>query len=408
MRSPGGQPLANLLDYMVRHNTAANLLLAIMLIGGIAAGLKIRTQFFPDIVRDTVRVTVNWPGAGPEDMDRAVVEVLGPQLLAINGVEEAGSTAREGTATIALEFETGWDMGRATDDVKASVDLARSNLPDGAEEPEVVRGVYRDRVTNVVFYGPVDINQLSRYAEDLQTRLFRQGVTRVEIMGVSDPILRVTASEAALVRYNLTLRDIASVLQAEMETTPAGEVADGSARLRTGQTRRSEKELGEIVLRSPAQGEKLTLRTVTNIQTEGVESGKAYYHKGQPAVLVRVDRSAEGDTISIQKIVEETVADLQSTLPSGVVVRLVQTRSQAIIDRLQEENRKAYLILNKIDIVAKVLFGTIKKAIKRLGAEVAPDIELVVGVVRLEATDAGMVGIAVFAHVGSPWKIADA
>ncbi len=334
MRSPGGQPLANLLDYMVRHKTAANLLLAIMLIGGIAAGLKIRTQFFPDIVRDTVRVTVNWPGAGPEDMDRAVVEVLGPQLLAINGVEEAGSTAREGTATIALEFETGWDMGRATDDVKASVDLARSNLPDGAEEPEVVRGVYRDRVTNVVFYGPVDINQLSRYAEDLQTRLFRQGVTRVEIMGVSDPILRVTASEAALVRYNLTLRDIASVLQAEMETTPAGEVADGSARLRTGQTRRSEKELGEIVLRSPAQGEKLTLRTVTNIQTEGVESGKAYYHKGQPAVLVRVDRSAEGDTISIQKTVEETVADLQSTLPSGVVVRLVQTRSQAIIDRL--------------------------------------------------------------------------
>lgn len=334
MRSPGGPRFASFLDYMVRHRTAANLLLALMLIAGLAAGTQIRTQFFPDFVREEVDVDVSWPGAGPDDLDRSVVEILGPQLLAINGVDEATSVSREGRASINLEFEDGWDMGQATDEVKAAVDQARSSLPDGIEEPVVSRGVYRDRVTDVVIYGPVDIDQLARFAEDLQTVLFRGGVTRVSIQGLANPIIRINVGESMLVRHDLSLREIADVVSAEMETTPAGDVSGSGARLRTGQTRRSEQELGEIVLKAPSQGEKLQLRTVADIVTEGVESGRAYYHKGVPAVVLRVDRSAQGDTISIQRDVERITASFQETLPEGVVVQLTRTRSQNIIDRM--------------------------------------------------------------------------
>ncbi|MBG6164834.1 multidrug efflux pump subunit AcrB [Labrenzia sp. EL_195] len=334
MRSPGGPRFASFLDYMVRHRTAANLLLALMLIAGLAAGTQIRTQFFPDFVREEVDVDVSWPGAGPDDLDRSIVEILGPQLLAINGVDEATSVSREGRASINLEFEDGWDMGQATDEVKAAVDQARSSLPDGIEEPVVSRGVYRDRVTDVVIYGPVDMDQLARFAEDLQTVLFRGGVTRVSIQGLANPIIRINVGESMLVRHDLSLREIADVVSAEMETTPAGDVSGSGARLRTGQTRRSEQELGEIVLKAPSQGEKLQLRTVADIVTEGVESGRAYYHKGVPAVVLRVDRSAQGDTISIQRDVERITASFQETLPEGVVVQLTRTRSQNIIDRM--------------------------------------------------------------------------
>lgn len=334
MRSPGGPRFASFLDYMVRHRTAANLLLALMLLAGIAASTQIRTQFFPDFVREEVEVRVAWPGAGPEDLDRSVVEILGPQLLAINGVDEATSVAREGSVRIELEFEDDWDMGQATDEVKAAVDQARSSLPEGIEEPVVTRGSYRDRVTNVVIYGPVDVDQLARFAEDLQTQMFRQGVTRVEIQGLADPIIRINVGEDALIRHDMTLAEIADIVSAEMETTPAGDVSGGSARLRTGQTRRSEQELGEIVLKAPSQGEKLQLRSVADIVTEGVESGRAYYHKGMPAVVLRVDRSAQGDTISIQRAVEKIAEEFQETLPDGVVVQLTNTRSQNIIDRM--------------------------------------------------------------------------
>ena len=334
MRSPGGPRFASFLDYMVRHRTAANLLLALMLLAGIAASTQIRTQFFPDFVREEVNVNITWSGAGPEDLDRSVVEILGPQLLAINGVDEATSVAREGSVRINLEFEDDWDMGQATDEVKAAVDQARSSLPDGIEEPVISRGVYSDRVTDIVIYGPVDIDQLARFAEDLQTILFRQGVTRVSLQGLADPIIRINVGEAMLVRHDLTLSDVADIVSAEMETTPSGDVSGGSARLRTGQTRRSEQELGEIVLKAPSQGEKLQLRSVADIVTEGIESGRAYYHNGMPAVVLRVDRSAQGDTISIQRAVEKITAEYQESLPDGVVVQMTRTRSQAIIDRM--------------------------------------------------------------------------
>ncbi len=334
MKSSIGSEFSSFFDYMVRHRTAANLLLAFMLLGGIAAGLKIRTQYFPDIVNESVKVSVTWSGAGPEDMDRAVVELLGPQLLAVEGVEEASSIAREGSASITLEFETDFDMGQAVDDVKAALDQGRSSLPEGVEEPTVTRSGFSDRVTNVVIYGPVDPDQLARYAEDLQTELFREGVTRVSIDGVADPVIRINTSEAMLIRHDLSLRDIAAVVEAEMETTPAGDIAGGSARLRTGQTRRSEEELGEIVLRSPAEGEKLQLRAVADIFTEGRESGKAFSHKGMPAVELKVRRDATGDTIKIQRQVEAVVAKIQGQLPEGVVVQLTETRAQNIIDRL--------------------------------------------------------------------------
>lgn len=334
MRSPGGPRFASFLDYMVRHRTAANLLLAVMLLAGIAASSQIRTQYFPDFVIERVSVNVSWPGAGPEDMDRAVTEVLGARLFAINGVEEASAVAREGRASIDLEFEDGWDMGQATDEVKAAVDQVRSSLPEGIEEPTVTRTVYRDRVTNIVLFGPVSIDQLSQFAEDLQSRLFQQGITRVSIQGTADPVLRVNVQEADLIRHDISLREIADALEGDIDTVPAGDVTGGGARLRTGVTRRSEADLADVLIRSPGQGEKLYLRDIGTIDTEGVETGRAYFHKGEPAILVRVDRSAEGDTIRIQRAVERVVASFQDTLPKGVVVQLTQTRSQNIIDRL--------------------------------------------------------------------------
>ena len=69
-----------ILSYFARHKTAANLLLLVLLAAGIAAFPRMRTQFFPDVIIDTVTVSVNWDGAGAEDVDQAIMQVLEPAL----------------------------------------------------------------------------------------------------------------------------------------------------------------------------------------------------------------------------------------------------------------------------------------------------------------------------------------
>ena len=169
-----GNLAGGVLSYFTRHRTAANLLLVILIVLGLAAFPRMRAQFFPDIIIDNVSVNVTWSGAGAEDVDTAIVQVLEPVLLAVEGVEGSFANSSEGRASITLDFEPNWNMARATDDVQVAVDAVTS-LPEDADDPTVRRGAWRDRVTDVVITGPVASDQLGRFADEFVIRLFAAG-----------------------------------------------------------------------------------------------------------------------------------------------------------------------------------------------------------------------------------------
>ncbi|UWQ63299.1 efflux RND transporter permease subunit [Leisingera caerulea] len=327
------RPARGLFSYFTRHRTAANLLLVIMLVLGAAAMPNMRAQFFPDVIVERVTVSVEWEGAGPEDVDNAIVQVLEPVLLAVDGVEETYSTSREGMATLTLEFEPGSDMGQAADDVQSAVDGITS-LPEEAEEPEVRRGAWRDRVTDVVITGPVGPGQLGLFADELVARLFEAGVTRTTIRGVAAPETIVEVPTAKLITHDITMREIAEAIAAEVDADPAGDVTGANARVRTGSEKRQPDELEAIVLRTNPDGSVLTINDVASVRVEGVDRNRSYFVGEHPAMSIRVDRSDQGNAIRLQRQVQEVVAEMQASLPQGVTAQLIRTRAEHITDRL--------------------------------------------------------------------------
>lgn len=227
-RAAGG-----ILSYFTRHRTLANLVLVLMLAAGIVAMPNMRAQSLPDVIIDNVTVNVVWSGAGAEDVDAGIVQPLEPVLLAVEGVAGSSATSTEGRGSITLEFEPGWDMARAADDVQTAVD-AVTTLPDEAEDPTVRRGAWRDRVTDVVITGPVSPQQLGLFADELVTRLFAEGVTRTTIRGVAAPQVLVEVPSARLMAYDVSMADIATAIAAEVDASPAGDVTGANARVRTG------------------------------------------------------------------------------------------------------------------------------------------------------------------------------
>ena len=327
-RAAGG-----LLSYFTRHRTAANLLLVILLVLGVAAIPKMRTQFFPDVIVDTVTVTVYWDGAGPGDVDAAVVQLLEPYLLSVDGVSKTTATSREGVGRVKLEFEPGWDMARAADDVQNAVD-GITNMPEEADDPIVRRGAWRDRVTDVVITGPLAPEQLGLFADELVVRLFEAGVTRTTIRGVAAPRTIVEVPSAKLIAHDVSISEIAAAIGAEVEANPAGDITGANARVRTGSEKRSPEDLAGIVLRSNADGSTLTVGDVATIRVEGVTRSHGYFVGSDPAMSIRVDRAEKGDAISIQHQVEDVVRKMQAGLPQGVSVQLIRTRAEAITARL--------------------------------------------------------------------------
>ncbi len=324
---------AGILGYFTRHRTAANLLLVLMLAAGLAAFPQMRAQFFPDVVSDEIDITVQWEGAGAEDVDEAVVAVLEPALIAVPGVSSTSATSREGRAAIEVEFEPGWDMSRAADDVQVAIDSV-TDLPEGAEEPTVRRGAWWDRVTDVVITGPVAPEQLGRFADEFVARLFDAGVTRATIRGVAAPETVVEVPSASLVRHDVTMAEIAEVIAAAADTAPAGDIDSAGARVRTGSATRSAEEIAALTLRTNEDGSALTIGDVARIDVRGTDRERAYFVGENPAISIRVDRSEDGDAIAIQRQVEEVAAELESTLPEGTSIDLIRTRAEAISGRL--------------------------------------------------------------------------
>ena len=329
MRSATG----GILSYMTRHRTAANLFLLIMLLAGAVSFPQMRAQFFPDVIIDNVTVSVRWDGAGPEDVDRAIVQIVEPALLGIEGVMSTSSTSSEGSARIRMEFEPGWDMARGTDDTQIAVDSVASQFPEDADDPRVARGFWRDRVTDVVISGPVGIEQLALFADEFVTRLFATGVTRASIRGVAAGSTIVEVDSLSLIRNDVSMAQIASAIAEEAQADPAGDVA-GAARIRTGVAKRGARDIGEIVLRSNADGSALTVADVATVIEEGVDRDRAYFVGGASAISIRIDRSDQGDAIEIQAQVQEVAEAMIETLPPEVKVELIRTRSEVISARL--------------------------------------------------------------------------
>jgi len=323
-----------ILSYFTRHRTAANLLLVLLLVCGAASAPNMRAQFFPDVIIDSVSVSATWDGAGAEDVDSAIIQVLEPALLAVEGVESSTAASREGRGTITLEFEPDWDMARAATDIQTAVD-AITTLPEDADDPVVRRGAWTDRVTDAVIAGPVAPEQLGRFADEFVTRLFAAGVTRTTIQGVASPETLIEVPSAKLIGYDITMADIAAAIAAEVDANPAGDVTGANARVRTGTAKRSAEDLARVVLRSNPDGSSLTVGDVATVIERGSDRDVGYFVGSDPAISVRVDRSDRGDAIGIQRDVEEVAADLALVLPQGVSIDLIRTRAEAITGRLE-------------------------------------------------------------------------
>lgn len=324
---------SGILSYFTRHATAANLLLVVLIAAGLFALPRMRAQYFPDVVIEEISLTVRWEGAGAADVDRAIVQPLESALSAVEGVTSLRARSQEGIARLFLEFEPGWDLGRAMDEVEAAVDSV-TNLPEEAEAPEVIRAAWRDRVADVVISGPVGDDQLTRLADEFMARAWAEGVTRITVQGLAGTEIRVEVPLVQLIRHGLTLSEIAARIRAETEPDPAGTLSDGSARLRSGTERRSAEAVARIVVRTLPDGASVTLGDIAEIRKVGATESRRFLVGDNPAVILRVDRSAEGDAIEIHSRIEGIAEAMRPELPAGAKIDLIRVRTNDIVARL--------------------------------------------------------------------------
>ena len=209
---------------MAGHSVSANLLMLVLLIGGLIMGDRIKKEVFPDFELDMVTVSVAYPGASPEEVEQGIILAVEEAVQDLEGIKEITATAREGGATVFIELLEGEDAQQIAQDIENEVDRI-SSFPEEAEDPRVTVAKRKRYVVSLALFGDQTERVLYEMAETIRDRLLQDpDITHVELEGVRDYEISVEIHQHNLRAYGLTLDSVARTLRNAAVELPGGAI----------------------------------------------------------------------------------------------------------------------------------------------------------------------------------------
>ena len=321
-----------ILEFFIRHKTAANLLMVMMLVVGYVSADRLNRQFFPDFDVEVVSVSVVWTGATAEDIDANIVQVVEPELRVINNVKKVMSNSYEGVGQISVEFEFGADMKQALADVETAV--GQVDLPEESERPKIVRGEFYDGISKLVLSGPYSLEAMRVIAKSIKEDLQRLGVDKVDIKGLPDELIRIEVSEAELARLGMSLDQIAASIRQNSLDVPAGRFADGAFTVRSLGLLKTAEKYQDIEVMIRPDGSRVTLGDIATISEAFEEPFVAVRSQGNMAVEMIFRRGKTNDSLDINTVIQDWLSDYKLRAPESLTIEQYDIRANLIRERI--------------------------------------------------------------------------
>lgn len=325
-----------LIAWMARNSIAANLLMFLLIGGGIWAAIGVQKEVLPHFELDTVRVSVRYPGAAPTEVEQGILLPVEEAVRGVQGIKDIVSTAREGSGTVAIELVTGVDRMKVYQDIDQAVSRIRT-FPDDIEQPEVNLQDQQRGVLVVELYGEVEPWTLRLLGENLRdTLLSHPSITQVELRRVPDFVTHVEIPRQTLREYGLTLRQVARTIENSSQDVPAGsvETAGGEILLRLQERKQWADDFAKIVVLTSSEGSAVTLGDLATITDGFEETGFHGQFNQTPSVGIQVFRVGKESPMEVAAAVDETMRAIEPTLPPGVQWRIDNNAAEDYEERL--------------------------------------------------------------------------
>ncbi len=306
--------------WMASHSVAANLLMLILLAGGLVMALRIKQEVFPNFAPDMVVVTVPYPGASPQEVEQSINLAIEEQVQGLDDVYKVSSSAREGVGTVYVDMLVGGNLQKLTQDVKNAVDRIQS-FPEQAEKPRVMQLSRKTQVVSLMLYGNQSEKVLRAMAENIRDGLLQdKHITQVELSGTRPYEISIEVSQETLRKYNLTLGGIAARVRAATVELPGGEIktAGGEILLRVKERRYYGRQFDNIPIISLNDGTQLLLGQIATIKDNFEDIDKYASYNGKRAIMINVFRIGNQTPIEVANAVKKHVNELKLSLPPGV------------------------------------------------------------------------------------------
>jgi len=359
----------NFCEPFVRRPVMTVLVMAGILIFGLAAYRKLPVSTLPNVDFPTIQVTAELPGASPETMASAVATPLEKQFSTISGIDEMSSVSGQGVTRITIQFALERDIDAAAQDVNSAIASAARQLPATMPAPPSFRKV--NPADFPVFYlaltsDTLPLSTVNEYAETyLAQRISTiNGVAQVQVFGQQKYAVRVQVDPNALAARGVGINEVEQAVAQANVNLPTGTLY-GKDRMfavqATGQL--YDASAFRPVIVTYRNGSPIRLAELGRV-VDGVQNDKvAAWFKGQRGIVLAIQRQPGTNTIEVVDQIRKLLPTFRAEVPPSIAIEVLFDRSVSIRASVQEVESTLYLALMLVVLVIFLFLRSIPSTV---------------------------------------------
>jgi HAE1 family hydrophobic/amphiphilic exporter-1 len=355
-----------IIDQAIRFpvTTAVGVILLVMF--GAIALFKIPVQLTPDVVDPVISVETVWPGAGPEEVEREIVQEQEEQLKSLEGLVKMESESQDSYASITLTFAVGEDMNAALLRVSNRLEQV-PEYPDDADKP-VIRST--DANANAIAWFMLKPTEENGFAEPMWTLFdfaddfikpeFERvtGVAASNVYGGREREMRVIVYPAELAARQVTLNEVAAALERENRDYSGGDFDEGKRRyiVRTVGEYGSAEDIEDIVV-AVRNGVPVFLRDIGRAELGYRKPVALVFNKGRTILAINAIREPGANVLEVMAGLKQATEALNEGRLAAKGLELFQVYDQTdYIESAIDLVQQSLIIGGILAIVALLLY----------------------------------------------------
>lgn len=309
-----------IIAWFASNPVAANLLMVVIMTIGLASAFTIQRSLFPAVDLRYIFITMAYPGAAPEEVEKGIVLKIEEAINDVDGIKRVESDAYESYARIGIEPQDGVDLAKLLDDIKVRID-AIQQFPEAAEKPIIRQPQLQFPALTVQISGDLNEQSMKAMADEVRRDLLTHPeVSAANVVGARDYEIAIEISEQILREYHLTLEGVANTIATSSIDLPAGSVQtkNGDIMLRTIGQAYVQQDFESIVLKTWPDGSRLLLGDIANVNDGFVDGQGFSLFDGKYSLGVELFAMGKQDIVDTADVAKAYVKERNAQLPPGV------------------------------------------------------------------------------------------
>lgn len=331
--------MEKLVNAFVDRRRATILFLFIVMLLGYLAYTQIPKESNPDVKIPMIYVLMQYAGISPEDGQRLLLQPMENALRSVVGITKMTSYAQEGSATIILEFNAGFDSDKALRDVRDKVSNTTYKLPKDADTPTAHEiNLSLEPVLNVIVTGDVDERSLVTLARDLKDKIEGvEGVLEVNIGGEKKDAIEVIIEPATLERYGIAIDLIAQIIASNNALVPVGtlKTEGGEYAIKIPSLVKDINEFLSFPIKASKSGV-LRLGDIATVKKTFKDAQTIARVNGKSAVVLEISKRSGANIINTVAAVKEMIKENSKFLPASIEIMYSQDQSDQINEMIAD------------------------------------------------------------------------